>query len=95
MKNNFRSIKDSLKSWKKNYAHSDRINEIEIQQIWKEELGEIVNRYTSSIKIQNDTLYIKTTSAPLKSDLYYRTEEILKLVNQRIEPRVLKNIVVQ
>lgn len=68
---------------------------MQITDVWEKIMGKTVARYTDSIKIYGDKLYISTSVAPLKQELLFQKEHIIARVNEELGEKVIKEVVVQ
>jgi hypothetical protein len=58
-------------------------------------MGETISKYTDSIKLVNNTLYISTNTAPLKNELIFQRELIIKRVNEALGENLVKEVVIK
>jgi len=58
-------------------------------------MGKTVARYTDKIRIHGHTLYVETTVAPLRQELLYQKETILRRVNEALGEVVVKEVVIK
>ena len=58
-------------------------------------MGKTVARYTDKIRIHGQTLYIDTAIAPLRQELLYQKDAILKRVNEALGEIVVKEVVIK
>jgi hypothetical protein len=68
---------------------------LQVQDAWEEIMGKTIARYTESIKIINDTLFITTHVAPLKQELIYQKEKIKLRVNEALGKNVIRDVVIK
>lgn len=62
--------------------------------LWPEIVGPTVNRMTTRRYIENGVLHVYISSAPLKSELSFLTETLLRRINENIGKNVIKSIVI-
>ena len=78
---------------------SDKINRglaaVNIDQVFREEMGEVVAGYLAGIKLNKDTLIISVTSAPLRAELTHSRMKLIDLLNRRLGKELIKKIVVR
>ncbi len=78
---------------------SDKITKgvasVTIENIYRQEMGEVVNNYTESIKLRGDTLYIVVKSAPLRHELMNARFTMMENLNKAFGGEVIKKIVVR
>jgi hypothetical protein len=74
---------------KKNYY------EISIRKAWRELMGEMVDDYTTNIKISRDKLILELSSAPLKNEISFQKEKLIKLLNEKLGKELIKEVVIR
>lgn len=89
------SLQDAMRQFLKNSRLKTGIQAAQITEVWEEIMGKTVSRYTESIKIIGQTLYITTTVAPLKNELLYQRETIIKRVNEALGENAIKEVVIK
>jgi len=68
---------------------------MQIEEVWEELMGKTIARYTDSIQIVNQTLFISTSVAPLKNELLFQKEKIIQRVNEALGEKVIKDVVIR
>ena len=68
---------------------------MQIEDVWEQIMGKTVARYTDKIKIHGQTLYIETAVAPLRQELLYQKETIVRRVNEALGEVVIKEVVIK
>ena len=66
--------------------------ELRIKDAWKNVMGKNVNTYTTNIKLNKQIIFVKLSSAPLKNELVYRSDTIIKLLNNELGQEKIKEI---
>lgn len=89
------SMGDALKHFMRNSRLKGYMQALQIEDVWETIMGKTIAKYTDKIQIQNKTLYITTSMAPLKQELLYQRETILKRVNEVLGDNVVTNVVIQ
>ncbi len=92
-RNNTQKLSDVLKDYIKENKLNKKLTELDIISSWEELLGKTVSRYTESLKIQNGTLFVKTTSPTLRNELLLMKEEIRHRLNEKAGEEVIRQIV--
>ena len=59
---------------------------------WPEVAGEAICRYTTDVRIFNQTLYVKLSVPALRADLSMRRTELVKLLNARVGAQIITDI---
>ncbi|HEX6429467.1 MAG TPA: DUF721 domain-containing protein [Niastella sp.] len=89
------SLGDALKYFLNHSRLKGSIQALQIEDVWEQIMGKTVARYTDKIQIQGKTLYITTSMAPLKQELLYQKDNIIKRVNEILGEHVIKDVVIQ
>jgi hypothetical protein len=71
------------------------VQALQITDVWEQIMGKTVARYTESIKIYGDKLYISTSVAPLKQELLFQKEHIISRVNEALGEKIIKEVIIQ
>ena len=66
--------------------------ELRIKDAWKNVMGKNVNTYTTNIKLNEEIIFVKLSSAALKNELVYRSDTIIKLLNKELGQKKIKEI---
>lgn len=98
MKRNFES--KSLKKVIGNIIDSSNklnsgLNNIKVQNLWREVMGNNVNSYTNEIVLKKNTLYVNLSSSVLRQELSFGKQKIVDLLNKELGKTVIKKIVLR
>jgi predicted nucleic acid-binding Zn ribbon protein len=72
-----------------------RLTEVRIQENWEQMMGKTISRYTENIQLIDGKLMITTTVAPLKQELNYSKDKIIKLVNEMLGEKVVREVIIR
>jgi len=75
------------------YGLREKLDEQAVASLWDDLAGGMVARRTVAVKLRRGTLYIKVDSAPLRQELTYMREGLIKTINARLEREVVEKIV--
>jgi predicted nucleic acid-binding Zn ribbon protein len=89
------SLGDALKYFLNHSRMKGSIQALQIEDVWEQIMGKTIANYTDKIQIQGKTLYITTSMAPLKQELLFQKENIVKRVNEILGEFVVKDVVIQ
>lgn len=89
------SLNEALKLFLSKSRLKSGIQSIQLEAVWEEVMGKTIAKYTDKIQIINQTLFITTSVAPLKNELIYQKENIIKLVNESFGETVVKEVVIK
>lgn len=88
------SLGDAMKQFLKHSRLKGYVQAMQIEEVWENIMGKTVAKYTESIHIYGDKLYIKTHVAPLKSELGYQKAAILQRVNEALGEKIVKEVII-
>ncbi|MGB2086867.1 MAG: DUF721 domain-containing protein [Flavobacteriaceae bacterium] len=71
------------------------LNQVKVKQAWKDTVGQNVMQYTEEINLRGKTLYIHLNSAPLREELSFGKEKILKHLNEALGFESIQKIVLR
>ena len=64
-----------------------------INQIWFKLMGKNISKYTYKIIFKNKTLTIYLSSAPLREELTFGKDKIIKLINEETGIKLIEKII--
>ena len=59
---------------------------------WPQVAGAAIARYTTSVAIANQTLFVRLSSPALRADLSMRRQEFVRLLNHHVGAQVIADI---
>ena len=71
------------------------LNNIKVQNLWREVMGNNVNSYTNEIVLKKNTLYVNLSSSVLRQELSFGKQKIIDLLNKELGKTVIKKIVLR
>ncbi|MEO0037300.1 MAG: hypothetical protein RIQ59_511 [Bacteroidota bacterium] len=71
------------------------MDKIDVEQAWKNLMGNGVNNYTQEVILKGTTLYVKLTSAVLREELSYGKQKIIAMINEELKKEVVKEVVLR
>lgn len=89
------SLGDALKKFLNQSHLKGYMQAFQIEEVWEQIMGKTIARYTDKIQIHGHTLYINTTIAPLRQELLYQKDTIVKRVNDALGEKVIKEVVIK
>jgi len=92
-KNKTESLKELVnKVLRINRMHS-KLDEVEVVLAWKEVFGEVVNKRTRRLILQQDgTLLVTLDSGPLKEEFNQEKEKVAKMLNSHLNRDLVKGV---
>ena len=89
------SISDVLKQFIEVNKLESGMDKIDVEQAWKNLMGNGVNTYTKDVILKGTILYVSLTSAVLREELSYGKDKIIKMINEEMGKEVVKSIVLR
>ena len=74
------------------YRLRSNLDKLTIEKFWKEEMGQMVNRYTEKIYFHKGRLSIKINSAALKNELFINRENLKQRINAYLKADQVKEV---
>ena len=87
------SLSEVLKSFVNENRLQKGLDKVNVKDIWQQQMGPAINKYTSSIQLNNDTLYVSLSSSILREELSYGKEKIIKMMNEELGKELVKKLV--
>ncbi|GEP91164.1 Protein of unknown function [Chitinophaga terrae (ex Kim and Jung 2007)] len=95
MRHGTTSIGDALREFMDKSRMKPRLTEVRIQENWEQLMGKTIARYTQSVQLIDGKLIVTTTVAPLKQELNYSKEKIIKLVNEMLGETAVREVMIK
>ncbi|WP_146969126.1 DUF721 domain-containing protein [Chitinophaga sp.] len=86
---------DALRDFMDKSRMKPRLTEVRIRENWEQIMGKTISRYTEGIQLIDGKLLISTNVAPLKQELSYSKDKIIKLVNEMLGEPVVREVVIR
>jgi hypothetical protein len=67
---------------------------MQIEDHWEKVMGATIAKFTDRIEIRNGTLFIYTQMAPLKNELVFQRDLIIKRINESMQETIVREVVV-
>ena len=93
MSSNEQPLKDAIGDFLKVSHLSGKLAERRVIDGWEKVMGKMIAKHTKQISISNGKLYLQLDSAPLKQELFYSREKILKMMNEEAGEEVIQEVV--
>lgn len=88
------SLGDAMKKFLRSSRLKTDIQALQIVDLWEKLMGKTIAKYTDSIKIYGDKLYISTQVAPLREELRFQKENIILRVNEALKENVIREVII-
>lgn len=89
------NIGDVLKEFIEKNKLQSGMDKIDVQEAWKNLMGNGVNSYTNEVILKGSTLYVSLSSAVLREELSYGKQKIIIMINEELRKDVVKSLVLR
>jgi hypothetical protein len=89
------SIGEAMQQFLNKSNLKNGIRAVQIESIWEELMGKTIAKYTDKIQIVNHTLFIHTAVGPLKQELLFQKDKIIERINEALQEKVIRQVVIQ
>lgn len=86
---------DALKEFVETNRLEKGLDAVNVQDAWKNMMGNGVNNYTTAIQLKGDTLYVQLSSSVLREELSYGKQKIIDLLNENLGKTLIKKLVLR
>ena len=89
------NMADALKEFVETNRLEKGLDAVNIQDAWKNMMGNGVNNYTTAVLLKGDTLYVQLSSSVLREELSYGTQKIISMLNESMGKDLIKKLVLR
>ncbi|SHF92527.1 Protein of unknown function [Salegentibacter echinorum] len=93
--NENQSLSEVLKDFVDHNKLQSGLDKVSVKEVWNREMGPAIQKYTTAIKLQNDTLFVQLSSSVLREELSYGKEKIIKMLNKELGKDLVKKLVLR
>jgi len=65
--------------------------DVQIEEIWPQVMGDVVNRLTRSVEVRDGVLYVRVNSAALKTQLFENRFELVRRLNEAVGANAIRD----
>ncbi|AYD48077.1 MAG TPA: DUF721 domain-containing protein [Arachidicoccus soli] len=88
------SIGDAMKNFLQKSRLKNGVRTAQLEEVWKEMMGEVIAKYTDKLQILNQKLFIKTNNGALKNELLFQKLQIISLINEKMGEGTITEVIV-
>ena len=89
------SISDALKEFVKKNKLQTGLDKVNVRDVWNSQMGPAIEKYTTSIKLDRETLYVQLSSSVLREELSYGREKIIRMLNEELGRELIQKLVLR
>lgn len=94
-RSNEQGLADVIKQLFKSYRLDEKVAEVRIKDLWGEIMGVSIKNYTTNMHLHKGVLTVYIESAPLKQDLKFSKDAIIKRINEEMKEAVVRELVIK
>ena len=95
MSTNEQSLKSAIGGFLKSSRLSGKMAEQKVIDGWAARMGPMIAKHTKEISIHEKKLFLHIDSAPLRQELFYSRENIIKMLNEEAGEEVIREIILR
>jgi len=88
------SLQDALNEFVSSNKLQKGIDRIQVEKAWFD-LNPVFKKYTTSIRLDRDTLLVNLNSSVFREELSYGKEKILQMINESLGRDVIKKLILR
>lgn len=88
-------LSDLLKNFVKDNNLQKGLDKVAVHDVWEQVMGPAIHKYTRTIRLDRNTLYIELTSSVLREELSYGKEKIMRNLNEALKKELIKKLVLR
>lgn len=89
------TIGDVLKDFVKTNKLNKGLDKVQVIEVWNSLMGPAIEKYTTNIKLERETLYVELSSSVLREELSYGKQKIIDLLNEELGRVLIKELVLR
>jgi len=94
-RHNDQKINEVLGDMIDNFRLKPKLNQAKIREVWAELMGPQIDRYTKKITVNRNRVFVTIDSSPLRQELSYGRDKILKNLNEVLGEEFLTDIIIR
>jgi len=93
--NENQTLSEVLKEFVDHNKLQGGLDKVSVKDVWYREMGPAIEKYTTAIKLQNETLFVQLSSSVLREELSYGKEKIINMLNRELGRDLIKKLVLR
>lgn len=91
MPTNSMSVTDALVDFLRESGLEQSVLEVQVEDAWPQVMGDVVTRLTRSVEVKNGVLFVRVSSAALKTQLFENRFELVSKLNDAVGAKVIRD----
>lgn len=88
-------LSEALKNFVSENKLQKGLDKVNARDVWTQQMGPAIEKYTTSLKLEKDTLYVQLSSSVLREELSYGKEKIVRNLNEALGKELIKKLVLR
>ena len=93
--NNTNNVGDIIRKLMKNPKLAEKMDELDALDVWKELIGDSLEKFVVDAKMYKGNLHVKLSSSVLRNELSYKKNELKEKINQKLGKEIVKEIILK
>jgi predicted nucleic acid-binding Zn ribbon protein len=93
--NNTNNVGDIIRKLMKNPKLANKMDELDALDVWKELIGDNLQKFVVGAKMYKGNLHVKLSSSVLRNELSYKKSELKEQINKKLGKEIVKEIVLR
>ena len=93
--NDHLSISEALQEFVADNKLQKGLDKVHVRDVWNSQMGPAIEKYTTAIKLEKDTLFVQLSSSVLREELSYGKEKIVKMINEELGRELVTKLVLR
>ena len=89
------SISEALKEFVEKNKLQPGLDKVNVRDVWNSQMGPAIEKYTTAIKLDRETLFVQLSSSVLREELSYGKEKIVRMLNEELGKELIKKLVLR
>jgi hypothetical protein len=89
------SISEALQEFVQDNKLQKGLDKVHVREVWNSQMGPAIEKYTTAIKLERNTLYVQLSSSVLREELSYGKEKIIKMLNTELGRELIKKLILR
>ena len=84
-------IGDAIIQYLRENGLEQSVLDVQIEEVWPQVMGDVVNRLTRSVEVRDGVLYVRVSSAALKTQLFENRFELVRKLNEAVGAKAIRD----
>jgi predicted nucleic acid-binding Zn ribbon protein len=89
------SLGDVIKDFIDSNRLEKGLDKVRVEEAWNAVMGNAISKYTTSIKLERDVLFVKLSSSVLREELSYGNRKIIDMINEELGKELVNKLVLR